>query len=141
MPWKYNSTTYQSNLLASNCTSSFAPDQELDYWSAYYAQRTGAKQSDCSNGFQDACAAMQSAFACLSGAVNLAASTSPFPIPEIHTSGDIDTYGTAVKDAARDYIAQSAAETITGNSAVTGGLFDIFDTFSALSHAYNSCAP
>lgn len=140
-PWKYNGTVQQSNFMSPNCGASNNPSAELNYWISYYQQRVGLKEIDCNNGYQDACDAMQDAYACLSSAVNLAASASPFPVPEIHTNGDIDTYGETAKNAAQAYIAQEATEVVTGNSTVTGALFNIFNTFDALSHAYNNCSP
>jgi len=144
IPYKYNGTTYNgSNVFVGNCDNSTPPDQNMDQSITHFSDRVSSKQIDCSGGFQDACDAIHNAFACLSGAVNLAGSTSPIPLPQIHEDGSVDSWGSTVKSSATDYVRNSAIEAVLPPQVAQmfGKLTGLVGLFNSMSSAYNSCAP
>jgi len=144
IPYKYNSTTYNgSSAFVGNCDGSTPPDQNMDQSITHFSQRVSSRQIDCSGGYQDACDAIHNAFACLSGAVNLAGSTSPIPLPQIHEDGSVDSWGSTVKSGAADYLRNSAIEAVLPSqmSQMFDKMMGLVGLFNSMSSAYNSCAP
>ena len=144
IPYKYNGITYNgASAFVGNCDDSQTPEQNLDQGITRFSDRVSSRQIDCSGGFQDACDAIHNAFACLSGAVNLAGSTSPIPLPQIHEDGSVDSWGSTLKSGAADYIRNSAIEAVLPSqmSQMFGKMLSVVGLFNSMSSAYNSCAP
>ncbi|HKR82224.1 MAG TPA: hypothetical protein VJR27_04485 [Candidatus Saccharimonadales bacterium] len=144
LPWVHDATTYNgANAFIPNCDNSLTPDQNLDASVTHFGQRVSARQIDCNNGFQDACDAIHNAFACLGSAVNLAGSTSPIPLPQIHEDGSIDSWKSTVEGEATDYMRNSAVEIVLPSQLgqMFGKVMSLVGMFNSLSSAYNSCAP
>lgn len=147
LPWEYESTTYEGNYAQSmvpNCWGSSNPQESLGVGIAAFQDAVNYKQIQCSDGFQDACQAIQTAMACLAGAVNVASSTSPIPLPAVSETWQIDSFESTLIGSATDKMRDDAiADAITPSSAAAykGMISSLMGTFFALANAYNSCAP
>jgi len=145
IPWEYNGVDYNgTNAFGSpNCNNSPTPEQNLDTSVTHFEQRVGTRQIDCGNGFQDACDAIHNAFACLGSAVNLAGSTSPIPLPQIHEDGSIDSWKSTVEGGATNYIRDSAIKSVLPSQLgqMFSKMMGVVGLYNSLSSAYNTCAP
>lgn len=143
-PWKNGASVADGSVYTSrNCNGSAAtPDEQLNVSAQNYSDRIAAKGIDCGNGFQDACQAMQTAYQCLSSAVDLAASTTPFPLPGADPTDAITTWADDAGAASQVYIKAMEGETPTVQALEFGnGLISALNTIVSLSNAYNTCAP
>lgn len=143
-PWKNGASVVDGSVYTSrNCNGSAAtPDEQLNVSAQNYSDRIAAKGIDCGNGFQDACQAMQTAYQCLSSAVDLAASTTPFPLPGADPTDAITTWADDAGAASQVYIKAMEGETPTVQALEFGnGLISALNTIVSLSNAYNTCAP
>lgn len=142
-PWKYGGNTYESPNFGSNCNGT-SPFADFDQSAQYFQNRVNTKQIDCSNGFQDACDQIETAMACLTGAVNTASSTSPFPLPQLSETGQLQSFQDDVRGNAAELMKQQAVATgITYGLAIGYKVIGkaMVGTFFALHSAYGSCAP
>lgn len=141
-PWRYNGVLgNDSTVFIPNCDGSPTPGQKLDTSISHFQERISSRQIDCSGGWQPACQAIGNAYACLAGAVNVAASTSPIPLPEIQPDGTgIAGYGSAVGSAAGEYLVTNSLEQIT-HSQIASRLMPLVGVFMASYSAYSTCAP
>jgi hypothetical protein len=143
-PWKDGSTTVNSGLFASkNCNGSTpTPDEQLATAATNYSDRTAIRGIDCSNGFQDACDAIQTAQQCLGAAVSLAASTSSFPLPNGNAYDQPAQWGSMLADNASTYIQSQEGEIPILSAASFGTqLLGAVQTIMNVANAYNTCAP
>jgi hypothetical protein len=143
IPWKYNGNVYEEGgIFIPNCDSTPTPMQVMDTNITYFQQRMSSKQIDCSGGYQPACEAMQTAMACLTGAVNVAGATSPIPLPEINESGDIESFSDTVNGTASEYVVSEALAVVTGwGTALTSKITGLASLFLTMGNAYGGCAP
>ncbi|HJP95753.1 MAG TPA: hypothetical protein VJ843_00080, partial [Candidatus Saccharimonadales bacterium] len=143
-PWKNGSTTVNGGLFASqNCNGSTpTPDAQLSTAATNYGSRISDKEIDCGNGFQDACQAIQTAQQCLGAAVNLAASTSSFPLPNGNAYDQPAQWGGMLADNASTYIQSQEGEIpILSAASFATQLLGAVQTIMNVASAYNSCAP
>jgi hypothetical protein len=142
-PWVHNSAAYDEQVFAvENCDGSSTPTVTLSNSISHFQQRIGTKQIDCGNGFQDACNAINTAMACLGGALSVAQSTAPWPLPPAGTAQQIAAFGGLAADSASTYITSQATVSVTGFSfALIGELTSLAGIFTAMGGAYGSCAP
>lgn len=143
-PWKHGSSTYNATDIynVKNCDGSTLPSEQLDSSISAFNTAVGYKQIECSNGFQDACIAMQTAYACLSGAVNVAASTTPFPLPNANTATQVNAFSAGVRNSAVTYLNSQASPT-SGMQGLSflNSIVGVAGTMLTISEAYQSCAP
>jgi hypothetical protein len=140
-PWTYGGVTQSgSTLFVPNCDNSPTPQGRLDSSITGFQGRVNQNQIDCDNGFQDACHAIDQAYACLTGALNLAASQSPWPLPPAGTAEQVNAFGNQVLDGASTYITSQEEVSVAGfGFALANELTKVFNTFTAMSSAYSSC--
>jgi hypothetical protein len=142
-PWKHSSSTYNitPSMNVRNCSGA-SPTEGLDGAVAHFNSAVAARQIDCSNAYQDACNAVNMAYECLSGAVDVAASTTPFPLPSANPGTNTTAFIGGFETGANTYINGIEYETIPSNiSTLVSGAYSLVGTFYALANAYNSCAP
>lgn len=143
-PWKHGSSAYNATLFSVLECGGGAPSRQVQLEGAksYYYSRVANRQIDCSNGFQDACSAINNAFACLGGAINLAASTSPIPVTYTPPTTTTDTITSETENATSSYIvAIESPSPAAFDTSVALGLINVAGLYNALSDAYNSCTP
>ena len=145
-PWTGKLPDDVGRLFASpNCDGSETPGEGLARASSAFSQRISASQIDCSNGFEDACRAIEAAYNCLSGAVNVAAGTSPFPLPELPPAGSSqDSYGQDLDLAASGFVKGVEVRnqlSLSGLRQFAGKLLGAVGTINDISDAYSRCAP
>jgi len=142
-PWTYNGGTVNGGLFGSgNCDNSPTPDQNLNSATQNYSSRMATRGIDCSNGFQDACNAMETAQTCLSAAVNLAGSTSPFPLPNSDPYDAPAAWGGTLANSATTYIQAIESPTPQLSALQFGNsLLGALNTIVSIANAYNTCAP
>ena len=139
-PWIYNGANHDGGLFSPNCDGSPTPDTQLSSSVSGFQSRVNQHQIDCDNGFQDACQAVDQAYACLTGALNVAGSTSPFPLPGASTADQVNAFGGQVVSSAMDFITSQEELTVGGFTfALAGQLTNVLNTFTAMTNAYNSC--
>jgi hypothetical protein len=144
IPYRYESTTYNgasTPLFQANCDSSDIPADLLNSNIASFEDSFANNQIDCGNGFQDACAAIDTEMSCLTSAVNIAGSLSPIPIPTVDSHGDISGFSAALEDASRGFIIGQATEALTPEEAAAhlGTISTLVGTFISLGNAYSNC--
>jgi hypothetical protein len=131
-----NATSTSSSVFGiGNCDQSQTPNVQLDSAASAFDNGIASEQIDCSDGFQDACQAIQTAESCLSAATNLAESQSPFTVPA--AEGDVASAGSS-------YLASSESKVFSTIGSVLGRVGDILGVigiFQALANAYNQCDP
>lgn len=143
-PWEYGSTDYSADNLynVKNCDGSSTPDSALTSATSSFSSRVAAKQIDCSGGYQAACDAINNAMACLTGAIDVASSAYPVPIPTVSSTGDVSSFAATMKGYGAGYVEDKATQTLTGIPSRNGiGASTVVSVFGALIGAYNSCAP
>lgn len=142
-PWVYDGTNHPIQMLTSpNCDGSPLPDSSMNSNITAYQQRMAARQIDCSGGFQDACDAMNRASACLGGAMSVAQSQLPWPLPPATTSQEISAFGGLVLDGASNYLTSAASPSVTGFSfGLLGHLTGTVGTINSMANAYGACKP
>ena len=146
-PWKYGTSTYTITdnpdvYDVRNCGNSATPSAQLTSAVSGFQAAINLKQIDCSNGFQDACDAIQTAYACLSGAMNVAQRTTPWPIPPASTADQVNAWGGLFRGAAADYLSAQEVVSVSGASYLIGNyLINLTGTFITMVNAYSSCAP
>lgn len=144
-PWKYGANTYNGDggtLFPENCNGSPTPGQQVTNSINNFQQRIAAKQIDCSGGFQDACDAISTAMTCLGGAVNVAQSTSPWPLPPASTAQEVNAFGGLIRDSAATYLTSQASPSALGSGlSFFNQVIGVAGTMLTMADAYNSCAP
>jgi hypothetical protein len=143
-PWVHNNTTYDTSPLFNvrNCDNSPTPAEELASAAAAHSQMLAAQQIDCQNGFQDACNAINSVFACLTGAIDVAASTTPFSLPGSSPTEQATTFAGGALSGASTYVNSMEVSSPTGfGLSFASGLYSAAGTIRSLASAYGSCAP
>lgn len=140
-PWYTTSSTDTRTLFETrNCDNSPTPEVIMADEIASFQARTAAMSLDCENLIQDACDAYDQAYACLSGAVDVAGSTSPFPLPDASTANAVGTFGDDILDLSSDYIGN--LEDVSPGGFALGlfsGLASQLSVFSSLITAYHNC--
>ena len=107
-----------------------------------FQQGISNKEIDCSGGYQAACDAIDSAYACLSGAMNVAQSTTPWPLPDSSTADDVNAFGGLVLNSASTYITSQEVVSPVGTGLdFFNQLVGVAGTLVTMANAYNSCAP
>lgn len=143
-PWMYDLVQYDGDELFStpNCDGGGSPiDQSLSSNVTYFGQRVGAAQSTCQSLGDEICQVVQNAYQCLTGAVDLATSVYPIPIPSVGNTFD-PTAGDVIANNARTYVVNQASQQIFGLKTRNGiGLNTAWNVMSAMNSAYGSCAP
>lgn len=142
-PWSTDSGTASANVFAvKNCDGSNNPGDQLNSNASSFYQHISGKQIDCGNGFQDACDAINTAFACLGSAVQLAASQSPIPVSFTNPTDVLDTVSGDAADTADTFLQGVESEsTASFTTSLSTGILHVLGLFNSLSSAYNSCAP
>jgi len=142
-PYLYNNSTLPGPelLQSQNCDNSNNPAYYLNENINYFKQRVNTKQIDCDNGFQDACQAIQTAYVCLTSAVNLATSVYPIPIPPVGPS-DINNFAADLAGNTSSYMAGiEDNDPDFRNVEFYAKFVNVLHMIIELSDAYNSCAP
>ena len=141
-PWVgKDSSSGGSMFQAQNCDGSATPETQLSQASAAYGQRVADDSIQCDNGFQDFCAALQTAQQCLGAANDLAAANSPFPVD---TQGTASAVAGKVVEGGTIYLRSSSSAIIGDIGHVTGfalKALGVVSTVTSLAQAYNRCAP
>ena len=142
-PWVYSSTTYDEPVFkVKNCDDSPTPQEQLASSITYFQSRVSDKQIDCSNDYQDACDAIQTAYACLTSAVNLASSAYPVPIPPVDTAMDVNAFGASLTDATGSYIsAQAPLDPVGDGMSFVGKFLGVIYLTLEMHDAYQTCSP
>jgi hypothetical protein len=140
-PWLYGSTSSESGM-TKNCNGAYTPAEQLSTNAAGFQNAMSSKQIQCSGGFQDACDAIDNAIACLSGAMSVAQSTAPWPLPPTGTAEQVNAAGGLILSGASDYLSAQAMTTVTGfNFSLLTQALSVAGTIATMTNAYNNCAP
>jgi hypothetical protein len=143
-PWIYSSVEHDEDDVhgVKNCDGASTPSAQVSAGASYFASRVASRQIDCSGGYHDACVAIDSAYACLSGAMTVAQSTAPWPLPPSSTPTQVDALGGVIRESAATYMTSQASPTPLGyNLTFFNELLSVTGTLLAIGSAYNSCAP
>ncbi len=146
-PWKYGTSTYTITdnpdvYDVGNCGNSDTPSTQLSSAVSGFQAAINQEQIDCGNGFQDACDAIKTAYACLSGAMNVAQSTTPWPLPPASTADQVNAFGGLFRGSAADYLSTQEVVSVPGSSfLIANDLINLAGTFITMVNAYSSCAP
>jgi hypothetical protein len=143
-PWIYNSVEHETNdvYIAKNCDNSPTPADTVDSGLTHFSQRVSLRQIDCSNGFQDACDAITTAYACLNGAFDVAQTQTPWPLPPSDTASQIDALGSLARESAAEYMSTQASPSPAGfNLSLFNSLISVTSTMLTIGGAYSACAP
>lgn len=143
-PWIYSGVEHPEDDVhgVQNCDGSTTPSTAVADGATHFGQRVAARQIDCSNGFQAACDAIENAYACLGGAMDVAQSTAPWPLPPSDTPAQIDALGGVIRSSAADYLTSQAHPSPIGhNLSFFNQLISVTGTVLTIGSAYNSCAP
>lgn len=141
-PWVGGSASSNGLFTSKNCDSSPTPADQLASSTQHFGQRMSTRGIDCGNGFEDACEAMRRAQTCLSGAVDVASSTSPFPLPGSEPHEHVTTWGQSLADGATTYIQAIESPTPQLSALQFGNkLLGALNTMVSIGGAYASCAP
>jgi hypothetical protein len=134
-PWLPTNSNSGSTFSDGDCGGGTTPDTALSNAEMSYNQGIANEQIQCSDGFQDACKAIQTAESCLSAAYSLAQSQSPFTLPAL---------GGNIVDAGSSWLEKSESEVVSDIGAVTGFVNEILGVVSTIldiADAYNQCDP
>jgi hypothetical protein len=126
---------------SANCDGTSTPQQQVDQSAQQFDAAVAAKQIDCSNGFQDACQAIQIAQNCLGAAQQLAAANFPVPVDLQSTA---TAAGQEFVNKGSAYLRTSSSVAISSIGYVTGflgGALSIANTILSLASAYGRCIP
>jgi len=133
---------------AGNCDGSSPPWDTLTAGQAVFNEGVANASSLCAELGDDVCEAINTAFACLSGAYDLGASQLAFPLPNPYSGGisasGWETNATTAASNAANWLSTSAdSDVAVFGKVVSRGLqiVGLANTFNALSDAYASCAP
>ena len=146
-PWVYggNTYTYASNpnlYSIRNCDNSPTPEVWVDNSISAFSAGVANKQIDCGNGYQDACDAIQSAYACLGGAMSVAQSTTPWPLPGASTGTQVAAFGGLIRESAATYMTSQAIVSPSGfGLSFFNQLIGVSGTMITIASAYNACIP
>lgn len=143
-PWMSNGSAVngQSLFTSKNCDGTPTPNEQLSSSTSHYSSRMAIRGIDCSNGFEDACQAMQTAQNCLGAATSLAASTSSFPLPDGNAYEQPAQWGNMLASNASTYIQSvEGPSPILSAAGFAGQLIGAVSTIMNVANAYNSCAP
>lgn len=144
-PYHHDGQTIDSVGIANNCSGSPHPWQRLSNSQTNFNQRVAEAQNNCLELGDDVCEAIQIAYSCLSAAVDLAGSQSPFPLPDAGGgSPDWTGYGGLVGSAASSWLSTSADPVIADVGHASSRAFSIIgaiNTILAIDAAYSQCAP
>lgn len=141
-PWVGGSSSGDGLFTSKNCDNSPTPADQLASSTQHFGQRMSVRGIDCGNGFEDACEAMRRARTCLNGAVSVAGSTSPFPLPGSEPHEQVTTWGQSLADGATTYIQAIESPTPQLSALQFGSkLLGALNTMVSIGGAYASCAP
>jgi hypothetical protein len=145
-PWVYGGDDYTDStnpFSVQNCDGSYGPDVSLEDSISDFQSGINDEQIQCDDGFEDACAAITTAYECLQGAVDSAYSYyGLFPLPGASDSSDVSTFAGDTLSATSTYINGIESGTIVGDgSEFAGDLFNVVEVMSSLQTAYNDCNP
>jgi hypothetical protein len=150
-PWKYGTSTYTMTdnpdvYSVPNCDNSDTPSDQLASAISGFQSAVGQKENLCSLGDTDACNAVDTAYACLSGAMDVAQSTSPWPLPSTltaeSTAEEVNAWGGQFRAAAVTWVTDREEVSISGfGFGIANDLINLTGTFITVANAYNSCAP
>lgn len=145
-PWVHGGNTYNEtnpNLYdVRNCDNSETPDSILDDAISGFQSSLSGDEIDCGNSYQDACDAIDSAYACLGGAMSVAQSSSPWPLPGSSDASEVNAFGGLVRSSAATYM--TSQEIVSPSGFALGFFNDLVGTAGTLltmASAYSSCAP
>lgn len=140
-PWVHASNTYTGHLFTSdNCGSAPTPYDNLTSSITSFQQAMNARQIDCSNGMQDACDAINTAMACLSGAWNVANGEVAFDVPPVSTAQEIDEFSELMIYNASAHVGlQTPLKPDSLDHLVT--FVGAVQSIASMAGAYSSCAP
>jgi len=127
---------------SANCDGSYTPTTVFSASASNFTQAVSLKNIDCSNGMQDACAAVQNAYECLSGAMDVAQSTAPWPLPPADTASQVNALGGLVREGAATYMTSQALPSPAGfNLSFFNEAISVAGTLITIGQAYDSCTP
>jgi len=141
-PWTTGSSTDSTAFGAvKNCDGSSMVD-DVDSAATSFHSAVAAKGIDCSGGMQAACDAINTAFACYSAAINIAASQSPIPITFNNpVQNNDDSRNVAMDGISSTMDAYSVVNPSSYTNATKIRVGNATGLFGALYSAYNSCRP
>jgi hypothetical protein len=140
-PWVGETGTQTSAFGSQNCDGSPTPDEQESLAAQNFDQAVANDEIDCSDGFQDVCADIESAQQCLSAAEGVAQDSSPIPLTGKQAATD---FGSEAVSGLSGYLAQSASAVVSSIGQVTGFAGQILGaagTIIDLAQAYNQCSP
>lgn len=142
-PWVGGNSSEPDRLFTSkNCDGSPTPSEQVTSSTQHFSQRMSIKGIDCSNGFQDACQAMQTAQTCLGAATQLAQSTSSFPLPNGNAYEQPAQWGNMLAGNASTFIQSvEGPNPILSAAGFATELLSAVSTVLNVANAYNTCAP
>lgn len=142
-PWRVGGSTSSASFAdVENCDGSSTLPENLAVGAGSFNIAVAQKRIDCDNGFQDACSAIATAFACLGSAINIAASQSPIPVSYNTPTETLDTTGADTATAVNTALlgtAVASPSSFSLNMAQTLG--NVFSLYGSLYDAYNACRP
>jgi hypothetical protein len=141
-PWTVGSSTGSMAFgEVKNCDGSSMVD-DVDSAATGFHSAVAARGIDCSGGMQDACDAIDTAFACYSAAINVAASQSPIPVTFSNPTQSSDDSRTTAMDAISSTMdAYSVVNPSSYTNATKIRVGNATGLFGALYSAYNNCRP
>jgi hypothetical protein len=142
-PWITSSGTSSTTLYqVLNCDNTSTPKTVLNNSVNGFHANVASRQIDCDNGFQDACNAISSAFACLGGAVQVIGNNTPVPVSFTNPTQVLDTVqGDAIAAADALIAGTESASVASFTLAIAHQLSDVLGLFTSLNEAYNNCSP
>ena len=127
-----------------NCGGGETPDLRLSSAASQFSQAVdSAILVDCNGIYSDACSVAQTAYSCLAGALQIAASTLPFPVPGSSPTDQAETFAGNVVSGLDSYVqAGESADTTFGHLVdFESGLLGAIGSIIAMATAYQQCAP
>lgn len=140
----YDGSNYNNNSLYSvvNCDGSITPSDQFSNAITQFQNAISEQQIDCSDGFEDACNAITSAYTCLNSAVQLADSNSPWPLPPATDAQDVNAFGGQILQGASNYIGGLEQASVGEDSTALGiDVLGVTGTMLTMVQSYNSCTP
>ena len=141
-PWISTGGLSGGSVFASpNCDGSSTPEELVSVSAQYFGARMSLRGIDCGNGFEDACAAIETAQRCLGAARTLA--NENFPVP-VDTGGAVNEMGSQFVEHGSSYLRNSADSVVSSIGSVTGyalKALGVARTIKSVADAYNQCAP
>ncbi|HMJ72852.1 MAG TPA: hypothetical protein VK471_05735, partial [Solirubrobacterales bacterium] len=141
-PWLPNGGPEDHSIFGvANCGGSPTPGDQLAQASSGFESAIASEQIDCSNGFKDACDAIETAQKCLGAAHDLAAQNFPVPVDAKSTATAV---GNEFVSKGSAYLRSSTSQIVSDIGHVTGfagQILGVANTILGLAQAFNQCAP